>query len=73
MHLLDAVKKALDDISLYIRHGNLLMCTHIFDDDFERKVEFSMNIFRQPIEVIKRADAKFSKENEQAHSIVHYK
>jgi hypothetical protein len=46
--------------------------THIFVDDFERKVEhvFSTNIFGKPVDVIKRQDTKFSKGNKQAHFIV---
>jgi hypothetical protein len=47
--------------------------THIFVDDFDRKVEheFSVNIFGKPIDVIKRSKTKFSRANEQAHFIIH--
>ncbi|XP_053380281.1 uncharacterized protein LOC128548817 [Mercenaria mercenaria] len=45
--------------------------THVFVDDFERKVEheFSIKVFGKPVEVIQRRSTNASRANEQAHFI----
>ncbi|XP_053380127.1 uncharacterized protein LOC128548747 [Mercenaria mercenaria] len=46
--------------------------THVFVDDFERKVEheFSINVFGKPVEVIQRQTTNASRANDQAHFIL---